>query len=98
LGAACERDVDCQAGTLRPYCIPAAEPGVTDDTGWTNGYCTGRDCGPGDCGPNGICLGINGMGQTVCFALCEPGRSECRMGYVCENIGRRDISVCVPSF
>ena len=93
---ACTRDGECQAGTLRPYCIPTLDPGGAGDTGWVDGYCTGVDCRMGECGPEGVCLGVNEQGQTACFLRCELERQDCRMGYSCVDIGFGDIAICGP--
>jgi hypothetical protein len=95
LGSSCNRDADCQAGELQPYCIPATDPNAAD-TGWSGGYCTGIQCNEGDCGPNGICVGINDMGQTACLSLCGEELPDCRTGYGCEDLGSRNLLACIP--
>ena len=95
IGSSCERDADCSAGELRLYCIsPTTQE--SDDTGWTDGYCSGLDCNGEDCGADGFCITANEMGDTLCLSRCGESLPDCRVGYGCETIGFNNLSVCIP--
>ncbi|MFO0646341.1 MAG: MXAN_6577-like cysteine-rich protein [Polyangiales bacterium] len=93
-GSPCTRDSDCGSAGR---CIAAG-------LGFPGGYCYyGCPLGstPGDpCAlGTGICLGVAGVTQNICFRGCTPGTSNgCRTGYVCLDVSSdHSTGVCFPN-
>ena len=96
-GTTCETDVDCDTGTLIPYCFPHRDQN-NQLTGWNHGYCSGLDCADdAACGEGGICAPVDSSGLTACFKGCDT-EDQCRPGYACGPLsGALGPKACIPN-
>ena len=98
VGHTCATDVDCDTGTLLPYCFPSRDEN-NRTTGWFGGYCTGLTCATdAACGEGNICAPLQ-EGLKGCFQGCDQEAEDtgCRPGYACRSVsGLLGPAGCVP--
>ncbi len=102
-GDACMSDMDCEAGVLQALCVLPTDP-MGMPTGFADGYCTALGCnGDEACGAGNLCVTIDQMGSTACFAGCTPadnGTGVCRSGYQCLDLAGgmgMPVGACLPA-
>lgn len=67
------------------------------DLSQTGGYCTIRDCDPGTCPSNSVCVAFSAQAPRLtrrfCMYACTED-SDCRSGYHCQ--AQSDRAMCGP--
>ena len=79
VGDDCTTDNDCPQGTL---CDRSVE----------DGFCTLRNCRPGGCPSESICVAFD-RHQTYCMRSCSADE-DCRRGHVCRFDEEKEVSYC----
>lgn len=114
IGDACAGAADCDRNATDTFCYPETykdEQMVTQQTGFTGGYCM-AGCEPTEADPNAGCtetdiclnLGSNTNPFLTCMQLCDvnnPAASGCRPEYKCDQLSSGgmaiDAGICFPN-
>ena len=85
-GDACATLQDCSGGA-DGFC-------VSEDQGFTGGYCSIQCTTDADCGAGGHCSTLD-SGFQLCVDSCTTN-ADCRAGYVCDDANGDNVNECWP--